>query len=450
MTRQQHFGWFLSRGFGPHGWGRPSYEWNYAWQKPDLYQQSARDLEQAGFDFVLIEDALSVGITPETLNLRVRKAYGGPKHDPWTLAPYLFAATRHLGVIPTVNAGAYPPYLAARQFASLQHLSSSRLGLNVVTDVGSAHHFGLERLSHDAAYDRAQEWLDALRLLWHSWGDGALIVDPASQIYADGSKISAVQHRGEYFSFDGPLNAEPLPSGPNGESGDPIVASPGGSPRGIGFAGANSQIQLALSNLDADSIRSYRARVHAAAIENGRDPSDVKVLFVFKPIVAASREEADRIVAASASPGDGTLREVAEAWSSDLETDLTVLDLDRPLDPAIFGEHVSKGTIRGLQGTFDSFDGVPLRDILTGKARLGRVTDVTDGIGGTVGTADEIADVIEALGDDADNDGVIFSGDLHPVTIHRALDELVPILRRRGILRSEYVDGGLRANLSAF
>lgn len=441
MTRPQHFGWFLSRGFGPHGWARPYYEWNYAWQKPDLYQQSARELEQAGFDFVLIEDALSVGITPETLNLRVRKAYGGPKHDPWMLAPYLFAATQHLGVIPTVNAGAYPPYLAARQFASLQHLSSSRLGLNVVTDVGSAHHFGLERLPHDAAYDRAQEWLDALRLLWHSWGDEALIADPTTQIYADGTKISAPQHRGRFFSFDGPLNAEPLPLG------DPIVASPGGSPRGIGFAGRNSEIQLALSNLDADSIRSYRQKVRAAAAEHGRHPDDIKVLFVIKPIVAASVEEADRIVAASASPDDATLIEVAEAWSSDLETDLTVLDLDRPLDPAIFGDHVSKGTIRGLQGTYDSFDGVPLRDILAGKARLGRVTDRR---GGTVGTADEIADVIEALGDDADNDGFIFSGDLHPVTIHRALDELVPILRRRGILRSEWADGGLRANLSAF
>jgi len=36
------------------------------------------------------------------------------------------------------------------------------------------------------------------------------------------------------------------------------------------------------------------------------------------------------------------------------------------------------------------------------------------------------------------------------VTLHRALDELVPILRRRGILRSEFVPGGLQANLSAF
>lgn len=442
MTRPQHFGWFLSRGFGPHGWARPYQEWNYAWQRPDIYQQSARDLEQAGFDFVLIEDALSVGITPATLDLRVRKAYGGPKHDPWTLAPYLFAATSHLGVIPTANPAAYPPYLAARQFASLAHLSGNRLGLNVVTDVGSAHHFGTDRLPHDQAYDRAQEWLDALRLLWHSWDDDALIADPISQVYADGSKIRAVQHRGHYFSFDGPLNAEPLPAG------DPIVASPGGSPRGIDFAGRNSEIQLALSNLDVESIRAYRTRVHEAAAAQGRTPEDISILFVFKPIVAASVEEADRIVQASLSPSEAALREVAEAWSSDLETDLTAFDLDSPLDPAAaFGDHVSKGTIRGLLGHHDSFDGVPLREILAGKARLGRITD---GRGGTVGTAEEIADVIQALGDDADNDGLIFSGDLHPVTIHRTLDELVPVLRRRGILRDGYADGGLRANLTSF
>lgn len=441
MTRTQHFGWFLSRGFGPHGWARPYQRWNWPWQKPDLYQHSARELEQAGFDFVLIEDALSVGITPETLNLRVRKAYGGPKHDPWTLAPYLFAATQHLGVIPTVNPAAWPPYLAARQFASLQHLSGSRLGLNVVTDVGSAHHFGTERLGHDAAYDRAQEWLDALRLLWHSWDDDALIADPDTQIYADGSKIHAVQHRGEYFSFDGPLNAEPLPSG------DPIVASPGGSPRGIRFAGANSEIQLALSNLDPASIRAYRARVREAATAAGRDADAVKTFFVFKPIVASSIDEAERIVEASRHPDEAALREVAEAWSSDLETDLTALDLDRPLDPAIFGDHVSKGTIKGLLGRHADFSEAPLRDILAGKAQLGRVTD---GAGGTVGTAEEIADVIQALGDDADNDGLIFSGDFHPVTLHRALDELVPVLRRRGILRTEHTGQGLRADLTAF
>jgi alkanesulfonate monooxygenase SsuD/methylene tetrahydromethanopterin reductase-like flavin-dependent oxidoreductase (luciferase family) len=54
------------------------------------------------------------------------------------------------------------------------------------------------------------------------------------------------------------------------------------------------------------------------------------------------------------------------------------------------------------------------------------------------------------LGDDAGNDGFIFNGDLHPVTVHRYLDQLVPILRRRGILRQEFGNGGLRANLNDF
>jgi alkanesulfonate monooxygenase SsuD/methylene tetrahydromethanopterin reductase-like flavin-dependent oxidoreductase (luciferase family) len=67
-----------------------------------------------------------------------------------------------------------------------------------------------------------------------------------------------------------------------------------------------------------------------------------------------------------------------------------------------------------------------------------------------VGTADEVADFVERLGDEADNDGFIFSGDLHPVTIHRTLDELVPILRRRGVLRRDHPTGGARAALREF
>ena len=266
MTRLQHFGWFLARGFGPQGWGHPYLDWNYRWTEPVLYQQAVRELEQAGFDLLIIEDAPSLG-NASTLDLRIRQAFGGPKHDPLLLAPYLFGATSHIGIAPTVNPAAYLPYTAARQFASLQHLSGHRLALNVVTDTGSARHFGsAPQLSHDAAYDRAEEWLGGIRQLWNSWGDGALIADPAQRRYADGSKLTTVQHRGEYFEFDGPLNAIPF------TDGEPVIVSPGGSGRGLGFAGANSDVQLALAPLDSASIRDYRARIHRAAIERGRDP----------------------------------------------------------------------------------------------------------------------------------------------------------------------------------
>jgi alkanesulfonate monooxygenase SsuD/methylene tetrahydromethanopterin reductase-like flavin-dependent oxidoreductase (luciferase family) len=438
VSRLQHFGWFLARGFGPHGWGSPALDWDWAWTRPELYQQSARELEQAGFDFVLIEDAPSLG-SAETIDLRVRHAFGGPKHDPLLLAPYLFQATSHLGVIPTVNPAAVLPYTGARQFATLQHLSGHRLGLNVVTDTGSARHFGdAPQLGHDAAYDRAEEWLDGVRALWRSWGEGAVVADPVSGIYADGTRLDAVRHRGEYFAFDGPLNAVPF------EHGEPVIASPGGSGRGLGFAGANSDIQLALAPMHEQSVREYRARIHTAAIERGRQPSDITILFAIQPTIVASAAEADRVVAAAADPDDAALRLIAQRQSSDLETDLTVLDLDAPLDIGIFGEHVSQGSIRRLTGDRDLAT-TPLRTHLASLARLGRISDRT----GFVGTADEFADFIEELGEWG-NDGVLLWGDLHPVTLHRTLDELVPVLRRRGILRRERIDGGLHATLRAF
>lgn len=438
MSRLQHFGWFLARGFGPHGWGHPYLDWDWEWTRPDLYQQSARELEQAGFDFVLIEDAPSLG-SPQTIDLRVRHAFGGPKHDPLLLAPYLFQATRALGVIPTVNPAAYLPYTAARQFATLQHLSGDRLGLNVVTDTGSARHFGdAPALGHDAAYDRAEEWLDGIRALWRSWGEGALVRDAASGVYADGTRLDAVHHHGEYFAFDGPLNAVPF------TRGEPVIASPGGSGRGLGFAGANSDIQLALAPLHEKSVREYRAKIHAAALERGRQPDDIRILFAIQPVIVASREEADRVVAASLAPSDETLRLIAQRQSSDLETDLTALDLDAPLDVGIFGDHVSHGSIRRLTGDRDVAT-TPLRVHLTALARLGRLSDRS----GFVGTAEEFADLIEELGEWG-NDGVLLWGDLHPVTIHRTLDELVPVLRRRGILRRDLLGDGLHANLRAF
>jgi FMN-dependent oxidoreductase (nitrilotriacetate monooxygenase family) len=437
VTKQQHFGWFLARGFGPHGWGHPYLDWNYRWTRPDLYQESARALEQAGFDLVIIEDAPSLG-SADTIDLRVRHAFGGPKHDPLLLAPYLFAATQHLGVAPTVNPAAYLPYTAARQFASLQHLSGSRLGLNVVTDTGSARHFGTApQLGHDAAYDRAEEWLSSIRDLWNSWDDGALLEDTASGRYADGTRLRATQHRGEYFGFDGPLNAVPF------TDGAPAIVSPGGSGRGLGFAGENSDVQLALAPLDEASITAYRGRIHDAARAAGRSPEDIKVLFAIQPVIVSSPEEADRLVAASAHPDDAALTLIAQRQSSDLETDLTSLDLDKPLDRGIFGDHVSEGSIRRLVGKHD--ESAPLREVLGAHARLGRLSDGS----GFVGTAVELADRIEELGTWG-NDGVLLWGDLHPVTVHRMLDELVPILRRRGILRTEYTGGGLHENLAAF
>ncbi|MCI9887961.1 LLM class flavin-dependent oxidoreductase [Micrococcales bacterium 31B] len=440
MARLQHFGWFFSRGFGPQAWGREDYRWGYDWKRPDLYVQAVQQLEQAGLDLVILEDALSLG-SEQAIDLRVRGAYGGPKHDPLLLVPYLLNATRHLGFVPTINPGATPPYLAARQAATLHHLSGGRYGLNVVTDTASSRHFGVPQLGHDQAYDRADEWARVVRQLWHSWGEGAYINDPETGRFADSTRIDAFQHRGEYYEVAGPLNAVPF------DDGDPVIVSPGGSPRGIGFAGAQSTVQLALAPLTVDSVTGYRQKVVEAALAAGRAASDIKTLFVFKPEIVASDDEVDRIVAASENPSDEQLAAILLGQSSDLETDLTGLDWESPLDPeALFGDHVSRGSIKGLLAGAESFADHTLRELLVRHARKGRAADRA----GWVGTAEQIADYIEEFGEVANNDGFIFSGDLHPVTVHRMLDQLVPVLRRRGLLRREYGDGNLRGNLLDF
>lgn len=430
MTRIQTFGWFLSRGFGPQGWGTPAYRWGYDWRRPTLYQHAAQYLEQAGFDLVIIEDAPSPGQSAATLDLRVREAYGAPKHDPWALAPFIFSATQRLGVIPTINPATIHPYTAARLTASLHHLSEERLGLNIVTDVGSAHHFGQEPLDHDAAYDRAGEWTDLLSQLWSSWQNGALVEDLQTGIFADGTQIHPVEHHSDYYRSAGPLNAVPF------DGATPVIASPGGSPRGLAFAGAHSDIQLALAPLSPAPMASHRAKVRAAAADAGRNPEAVKTLFVFKPLIVSTPAEADRLVEESRIPSDEVLRRTAAGWSSDLENDLTALPLDEPLAEQTFGGHVSQGSLKAFRGDFDSLDDVPLREILTAKAQLGRVGDGLAGTVGasTVGTAREVADLIEQFGAEAGIDGLLFSGDFHPTTLHRTLDELVPELRRRGIL----------------
>ena len=56
-----------------------------------------------------------------------------PKSDPVPLVPLLAYFTKRLGIVPTVTTSFYPPFLAARLGATLDHLTHGRVGLNIVT-----------------------------------------------------------------------------------------------------------------------------------------------------------------------------------------------------------------------------------------------------------------------------------------------------------------------------
>ena len=442
VSRLQHFGYFFSRGFGPQGWGRADWAWGYDWtpSRP-LPAGRARTWSSAGFDLVVIEDAVSLGQPrrPSTCASAPPTAARSTTRccSPRTCSPPPGTS----GSCPTVNAGITPPYLAARQAATLQHLSGDRFGINVVTDVGSARHVGLEPVAHDAAYDRAEEWIDVVRRLWRSWDADALVADPGTGHFADGSPDRRVPPPGRALRRRRAAQRAALRR--RGTGG----RLPGGSPRGLAFAGTHSDVQLALRaaaasrggpGLPREGARGGRARAGASPRTSGS-------CSCVKPEIVASREEADRVVAASRHPSDAVLRAVALAWSSDLETDLTVLDLDAPVTRRVFGEHVSRGTIgcaaRGHPAT------PRCGNCCARKARKGRSWPTAADWSGPRRSSRTSS---RSSARTPTTTGSCSPGTCTRVTLHRFLDDLVPVLRRRGILRTGYGGGGLRGNLFEF
>ncbi|WP_213813652.1 NtaA/DmoA family FMN-dependent monooxygenase [Glaciihabitans sp. dw_435] len=430
----QHFGWFLGAGFGVQGWGDPTYGVGYDWKQPPVYQDAARVFEAAGLDLFIIEDGVTV---PDTYGgsaeVNLAAARFVPKHDPLPLVPYLLAATEKIGIVPTLSASFYEPFTAARLLATLQHFANGRLGFNVVTSGSdlAAQNYGLDKqIDHDLRYDRAEEWVQVVRALWRSWDADAIVEDAAGGVFADFTKVRTIDHKGEFFQVRGPLNTAPLES-------EPVMVQAGASGKGQDFAGRNSDVILALASTP-ERMRAHREEVRAVAVRNGRNPDDLKVLFVVNPIVTANAEEAASTRAHRSQLTQAAIDEALQGVSYLSGVDFKKFELDAPL-PEL--------TTNSNQGTLDNFvksapAGSTLREILQARANK-------DGLA-IIGTPDEIADHLGELSEAVGGDGFLFTGQVHPANVHRTLDPLVPALRRRGLLRTELGDGGLRANLTDF
>jgi FMN-dependent oxidoreductase (nitrilotriacetate monooxygenase family) len=429
-----HFGWFVGHGFGVQGWGTPGYGIGYDWKKPAPYQHAVREFERAGLDLFIIEDSLTV---PDTYGgsaeVSLAQASFAPKHDPLALVPYLLSATEHLGIVPTISASFYPPFTAARLLATLQHFSNGQLGWNVVTSGSdlAAQNYGLDQqIEHDLRYEKAEEFVDVVRKLWRSWEPDAILEDARAGVFADHTKVRPIHHDGEFFKVRGPLNTAPLPE-------EPVLVQAGASPRGKAFAGANADVAIALAR-GVDGMKAYRDSIRAEAAGAGRNPDDVKVLFVLKPTVTGSRAEAEELRAARRELTQRDIDSQLNSISYLSVIDFKQFDLDAPL-PEL--------STNSNQGTLEHFSkaappGSTLRQIL--QARSGGAGD------SIIGTAEEVADYLEETGAAVGGDGFLFSGFVDPATIHGVLDRLAPVLRRRGLLRTSYGDGGFRRNLLDF
>jgi long-chain alkane monooxygenase len=180
----------------------------------EYWIDQARTLERGLFDGLFIADIVGVyDVYRNNVDVTLQESVQLPVNDPLLLVPAMAAATRHLGFGVTVNLTYEQPYLLARRFSTLDHLTRGRVGWNIVTGYldSAARAMGLDaQLAHDERYDRADEYLEVLYKLWEgSWRDDAVLRDKAARVFADPAHVRKVSHQGRYYKVDGYHLSEP-------------------------------------------------------------------------------------------------------------------------------------------------------------------------------------------------------------------------------------------------
>jgi len=435
-ARPFHLGWFTN--FAVDEWTRPFTGGGGNPWDGKFYIDMAQAMERACFDYIMLEDTLMIseayGGSTETY---LKHNIMGPKADPSPMAALIGANTTHLGVVATFSTMAYPPFMLARLCSTLDSICGGRFGWNIVTtgEDLAAQNFGMEKLPpRQLRYDMADEYVQLVKQLWASWEPDAVVRDLSTGTYADHTKINPIHFKGTYYSSRGPLNCAPSPQG------RPAFVQAGGSPRGREFAAMTADSIIAPS-MGVAGLKAYRDDVRARAVAGGRDPDEIKVLFVVAPILGETEEEAKAKAARIIDAPDyyeKTLALVAAITDIDFST----FDLDAPLP------HL---TTNGEQGSLDAFQqsgsGKTLRQLCADQ--------LSRGLDGLVGTPDQVAERMGEVMAEVGGDGFLitrpFTTNISRQYINEICEGLVPALQRRGLARSRYTEGAtLREMLREF
>jgi alkanesulfonate monooxygenase len=408
--------------------------WRYPGAIPDAnfnleyIRRFARTLERGKFDAFFMADHLAVLNMPLDA---LKRSHTVTSFDPLTLLPVLAVDTGHLGLIATASTTFEQPFLIARRFASLDHISGGRAGWNIVTtsNPDSALNFGLEEhMEHGERYKRAREFYDVVTGLWDSWADDAFTRDVERGIYFDPNKMHVLNHKGPYLKVRGPLNiARPV-------QGWPVIVQAGASDAGRQLAAETAEVVFAAGSQLADAKLVY-ADIKGRMDKVGRNPDHLKILPGAFVVVGDSVEEAreKRATLDSLVHYESAIASLSIALGHDVSS----LDPDAPL-PEIPETNASKsGRERVIA--------LARRENLS----VGQLARRLGGYSGLafVGTPKTIADGMEQWLVEEGCDGFNVMFPFLPQGLDDFVGKVVPELQRRGIFRREYEGKTLRENL---
>ena len=428
-----HLGYFTK--FGATSWPGDGKEFGSDWADGAYHIELAKMLERAKFDFILFEDTLIVGDRyGGSMELDLKNATLAPKNDPLPLLPLMAQGTSHIGLIATASTTFYPPYLLARLFSTVDSLTRGRAGWNMVTssEQNAAANFGLEKmLSPAARYDVAEEYVELTNQLWDSWEEGALVANTETGVYVDHTKVHKIDFVGEHFRSRGPLNSLRSPQG------RPVMCQAGASERGRDFSAKNAEVVLGLMTGGVAGMKAYREDIRRRAEGFGRNPDDVKVMFLTPVTILPEGGEKPEMTEAQKQ---ASFEHNIVMASSSLDVDFSLYDLDSPVPQDISaGGHTSALEHMKKAGREH---GTTLRQMFSG-GKGGSGMDIS-------GTAQEVADTLMEMMDEIGGDGFLLESVGFNHQLPDLIDGLVPALQRAGAVRTDYEGATFREVLREF
>lgn len=357
---------------------------------PDYYVSLAKEAERGALDLVFFAEILYAYDHPEM---------AFPTLDPMVLIPAVAAATGNIGLVGTYSTTYTDARATALKLATIDRLNGGRTGWNMVTtgaDRSAANFSRREHPEREARYARADLYAREVKDHWARW--------PASP------------------------------------QGTPVLVQAGMSPFGKAFASTHAEVMFTVSRSLADGQK-FRAEVRALAAGAGRNPDHVRVMPGIAPILGGTEAEAR---AKEDEYFELVHPRIQLALLSDqFGMDFSSFPMEGPLPLAAILEspNVKSGARDPARLIEQTRHGLPtLREYLRQSARVRAHQSF-------VGTPEQLATHMAEWYAEGACDGWNVMLPVQAGGVTELVDEVVPLLRRRGVLRDGYAGATLRENL---
>ncbi len=346
----------------------------------------------------------------------------------------LSQVTSHIGLIATVSTTFHYPYNLARQIGTLDHASGGRAGWNAVTSSVGEENFGETLPSPEERYERAAEFIEIVNALYDANERNAAERKASGAIGIDPAKFHPINYRGKHFQVDGPLNVPPLPQG------RPVQFQAGQSEAGVTVGARYAEVVYTSQPKLEDAI-AFATELRRRATSFGRAAGLPFIMNSFHSVIGDSDADVARRLKEKHERIDyeqGRLK-LADMLGGDL--DLSELPLDKPLPEALLPEVTSINRRRGRVEIFHRYarEGLTLRQLIIQAQETGHWS--------VAGTPEQLVDAIEERFRAGILDVLSLHGFGNPDQEDLLVNGLLPELRRRSIIDTDYVGDDFRSNL---